>query len=197
MRKYIQVLIGSVLGDGHLHKLAVRNQTSQLYLSQHSNKLPYLEWLRDVLSDGITVRSIKPKTGYSQYYIFTEPCLELGELKKKFYPKGIKKVIPTDIENLLVHPLSLAVWYMDDGTLDNRNHYHRNAMIATYCFSFEDCRRLAKAIRKNFEFEAKVTKCKMRKKAYPRLYIPSKSMPRFISLVKPYIHPCFRYKIGE
>ncbi len=197
MRKYIQILIGSVLGDGHLYRLAIRNQTSQLYLSQHSSKLPYLEWLRDMLNEGISVRSIKPKTGYSQYYIFTKPSLELGELKKKFYPTGTKKIIPADIENLLVHPLSLAVWYMDDGTLDNRERYHRNAMIATYCFSFEDCERLVKAIKINFGFEANVTKCRMRGKIYPRLYIPSKSMPRFISLIKPHIHSCFRYKIGE
>ena len=197
MRKYIQILIGSVLGDGHLHKLAVRNQTSQLYLSQHSSKLPYLEWIHKMLSEGISVRPIKPKTGYSQCYIFTEPSLELGKLKKIFYPTGTKKIIPANIENLLIHPLSLAVWYMDDGTLDNRDRYHKNSMIATYCFSFEDCDRLIRAITKNFGFEIKVTKCQMRGKIYPRLYIPSKSMPRFISLIKPHIHPCFRYKIGE
>ena len=113
-----------------------------------------------------------------------------------FYPKG-KKIVPKNIKELLRNPLTLAVWYQDDGTLDCRSKYHYNAMFATYCFSFSDCKLLAKALRENFNLDARVCKCKMRGKTRYRLYIASKSMNNFVGLVEPHIITCFRYKIRK
>lgn len=194
MEKHIQVAIGSILGDGNLKQLSKRAEASQLYVSQHSSKLPYLEWLHERLGGGFAMNPIKPKKGYEQHYFMTKPEKGLGCLMEKFYPKG-KKIIPEDISDLLRHPLSLAVWYMDDGTLDKRSKYHYNALIATYGFSFGGCERLSETLHKNFGLEVSVTKCKMRSKIYPRLYVKSRSMDSFISLIKPYTHPIFEYKI--
>ena len=194
MEEHIQVAIGSILGDGNLKQLSKKGKASQLYVSQHSSKLPYLEWLHERLGEGFAMNPIKPKKGYEQHYFMTKPEKGLGYLMEKFYPEG-KKIIPEDISDLLIHPLSLAVWYMDDGTLDKRSKYHYNALIATYGFSFKGCERLSEALHKNFGLEVSVTKCKMRDVIYPRLYVKSESMDDFVSLIKPHIHPIFEYKI--
>lgn len=194
MEEHLQVAIGSVLGDGHLRPFSKRGRTSKLYISQRTSKLAYLEWLHSMLGCGFAMKPIRKKKGYAQYCVETKPERVLGDLRLRFYPNG-KKAVPNNIGDLLVSPLSLAVWYMDDGTLDRRFKYHFNSMFATYGFSFEDCKKLAKTLVDNFGVEASVSKCKMRSKMYPRLYIKSCSMVNFMNLISPYVHPVFQYKV--
>lgn len=196
MDRSLQVAIGSVLGDGFLHKLGKRKLTSQIYVSQRDSKLNYLEWLHSKLGETIGMHPIKPKTGYLQHWFMSKPDRQLGYLRSKFYING-KKVIPPDIKSFLFTPLTLAVWYMDDGNLDKRSKYHLNSTIATYCFSFEECEVLSKVFKENFGIITSINQTKIRGKIYPRLYIWSESMDKFISLVRPHIHPVFTYKIGE
>jgi hypothetical protein len=195
MEKGIQIAIGSVLGDGFLHRLSKRKSTSQLYVSQHDSKLPYLKWLHSELGKNIKMNPIKPKTGYQQHWFMSEPDQRLGYLKRSFYFER-RKIIPFNIKELLNNDRSLAVWYMDDGNLDKRSKYHCNSAIATYCFSFRECETLSEVFKENFGIKVSVNKTKMRGKIYPRLYIWSESMDRFVSLVKPFIHPVFNYKVG-
>ncbi len=139
---------------------------------------------------------IKPKRGFYQHYFYSIPLGQLGELRKIFYPQG-EKIVPESIERLLVSPIALAVWYQDDGTLDARKKDHWNSRIATYCFTKDDCYRLAETLRDNFDIEVNVARCVMRKKVYWQLYVPRRSMNHFVDLVRPYIQPCFLYKIRQ
>ncbi len=140
-----------------------------------------------------TPLKVKPK--YSQHYFYTQFRKDIGELRKIFYPKEGMKRVPKNITELLTEPISLAIWYQDDGTLDRRSKYHWNVRIATYCFPYEDCVLLTETVRRNFGIEMSVCKCQMRSKMYYQLYVPSKSMERFIQTVTPFIHPNFAYKI--
>lgn len=195
MEESFNVAIGSVLGDGFLHKLTKTSKAS-LYVSQHNSKLSYLNWLHAKLNLSFDVNPIRPKTGYKQHYFLTKSNKELGILKSKFYLSR-KKIIPSDIKDMIRDPISIAVWYMDDGTLDKRSKYHLNSMIATYCFTFDECQILKELLKENFNITVSVTRCNMRGKIYPRLYVLSESMNRFISLVEPFIQPVFNYKIGR
>jgi len=151
-----------------------------------------------MLGKGFKLNKILPKKGYELYRFCSKPDKTLGRLRKEFYSeKNGKKIIPSNIEELLKDPIILAVWYMDDGTLDIRSGYHFNASIATYCFTFEECDILTKVLKKNFGVDASVNKTTMRGKVYPRIYIKSKSMIDFIKIVEPHIHPIFNYKIGK
>lgn len=115
--------------------------------------------------------------------------------KKAFYPNEGKKIVPPNIKELLSSPLALAIWYQDDGTLDFRDKYHRNAMFATHCFSFEDCTLLKDTLQENFGIKSSVCKCRMRGKMYYRLYVFSASMEIFVEAIRPYIHNDYAYKI--
>ena len=187
------ILVGSILGDGFLTPLTKRKEFSRLWLKYDDSRLSYLEWLHHKLLP-IGVDEIKKKKNYTQHYFLTNSLKEVGILRKWFYPKG-KKIIPKEIFSLLVHPLSLAVWYMDDGNLDFRDHYHCNATFATYGFDYKGCCTLVEVLRKNFGIESRIHKTTMRNKIYFRLYITSKSTNAFMDLIKPYMHSCFSYKL--
>lgn len=67
--------------------------------------------------------------------------------------------------------------------------------IASYNFSNTDCLRLSGVLRKNFGLDCRVHQSTMRGKTYYRLYFPSSSMEEFMRLIRPYIQPCFNYKL--
>ena len=186
------ILIGSILGDGHLDPIT-RNG-SRWILKYDDDHMRYLEWLRSKALD-LQPSSIKAKKNYHQHYFSTKPSSDVGFFRRHFYPKGIK-IVPKDVKLLLTDPLSLAIWYMDDGSLDKREKYHLNATFATFCFSFRECVLLASTLKENFGIEARVHKSTMRGKERYRLYIVSGSMTKFVNVVGSYIQPDFRYKIA-
>ncbi|KKP33706.1 MAG: hypothetical protein UR24_C0002G0001, partial [Candidatus Woesebacteria bacterium GW2011_GWF2_32_16] len=132
-----QIIVGSILGDGSLSPLTKRNKYSTLDISQHESKLPYLRWLYDQLTKKFELNPIYQKKGFENQYRFrSKPNKTLGIFRSKFYDNLTGcKIIPKDIGDLLKNPISLAVWYMDDGTLDKRYKYHLNSSIAT-CVTF-------------------------------------------------------------
>jgi len=110
-----------------------------------------------------------------------------------FYPKG-KKIIPKSIDSILISPLTLAVWYMDDGS---RKPYGKGAFLHTQSFSLEDQRKLIKVLKKNFSIIAKLSSAGLWKgKRLFRLYITAGSFLNFRNLVLPYILPTFEYKVS-
>ncbi len=188
------ILIGSVLGDGHLTKITTRNLTSSLYVKYSQRYHEYILWLYDSLGDINPGKLGCRKNG--QYQFNTRKSLVLGEYRRLFYPEGIK-IIPPNIKELLTDPLSLAVWYMDDGTLDFRENYHFNSHFATYNFTFQECKLLVDTLKENFGMKSTVTKCTMRGKVYPRLYVWSESMNTFLDYIDPYVSQlsCMSHKI--
>ncbi|MBI2010317.1 MAG: hypothetical protein HYS86_04050 [Candidatus Chisholmbacteria bacterium] len=193
--KWQSVAVGLILGDGNLRPPTKRKGESLLDIKYSDRYLPYLRWLHRVFKP-IGVNAIRPKEEYHQHRFYTKPAKELGKLYRLFYPKG-KKCIPVEIGSLLTDPVSLAVWYMDDGSLDFRAGDHFNACIATYNFSRADCELLRKVFLVNFGLKVKIHRSTMRGKVYFRLYVSAESMGEFIRLISPHILPCFEYKISK
>ena len=78
---------------------------------------------------------------------------------------------------------------MDDGSYtSNKNRTYR---FNTQSFPFGDQQRLIEALKMNFDIDATIQK----DRSNYMLYIRSKSTERFVNLIRPYIHPCFDYKI--
>ena len=194
-KEELQIAIGSILGDGYLTALSKKGK-SRLWIKYDDKAFSYLMWIRDKLKP-FGVGLVKKKKGYNQHYFLTDSSDILGGLQKIFYPDGHTKCVPENIRKLLLKPIALAGWYMDDGHFDWRFKYHRNPTIATYCFSHKDCICLTETLCENFRIQSKVHKCTMRGKVYNRLYILSNSVDKFFNLIKPYIHPHFLYKIQE
>ncbi len=187
------ILLGSILGDGHLSVPHGKSKTSLLDLKYDEKYLSYLQWIREQIQE-LNPSVIRKKKGYHQYRFYTKRREDIWALRQIFYPKGVK-IIPANIEDYLKDPLTLAIWYQDDGTLDYRKGYHANALIATHCFTKNECELLARALHTNYDLDVRVCRCLMRGKLYYRLYVVSQSMTSFMQIIEPYIHNCFHYKL--
>ena len=89
------------------------------------------------------------------------------------------KRVPENIHYLLT-ARALAYWLMDDGHSD-QNGRRRAYRFSTHSFPLKD----------NFDIYSKA----LFLDATYKLYIRSKSTNRFVDLIRPYLHPCFTYKI--
>ena len=195
MEKQTQdIVVGSLLGDGWLDALSPRTGTSIYRLKYDDRSLAFLKRMRQALSE-LEPSDLKTKPKYTQHFFYTRAREDIGKLRRIFYPHEGRKRVPENIGSLLTNPLSLAIWYQDDGTLDRRSKYHWNSRIATYCFPEEDCVRLKNALRDNFGIEVSVCRNSMRGKVYYELYVLSKSMEQFVDIVRPHMHQTFAYKI--
>ena len=187
------ILVGLILGDGYLTKPSGNSTRSKLDIKYDEKSLEYLTWIHRQLEE-LHPSEIKKKKGFHQYRFYTKTSYDIGKLRQIFYKNGIKR-IPEDIGRYLRDPLTLAVWYQDDGTLDFRSKYHCNSKFATYCFSYNECKLLANALRVNFGLDVRVCKSQMRGKMRFCLYMTSKSMDIFMHIIEPYMQRCFYYKL--
>ena len=79
---------------------------------------------------------------------------------------------------------------MDDGH-SYQNGRNRAYVLNTQSFPKEDQEKLIQALSHNLGIHATIQK----QRSHYILYIRSSSTQRFLYLIRPYIHPCFFYKI--
>lgn len=183
--KQIKVLIGSMLGDGSL----VANSWKKHYrlkLQQSNKQKAYLFWKYEIFKE-FTLSSPKYEKTTNSWGFRTISHPEFTVFRKLFYPDG-RKTIPRNIEELLKDPLSLAIWYMDDGALTTRKD---SFVLNTQSFSKNDNLQLQKCLKENFHINANLN----RDKHYWRLYIRKNSAKDFEALVKEHVATLMNEKL--
>jgi hypothetical protein len=189
--KQQEIVLGAILGDGCLEFNG--NIGTRLQIKQSLKRKEYVFWLYKNLKN-LCKSAPKQKRDNKQWYFSTRSLREFTDLYRLFYPRG-KKRIPNNISKLLNSPLSLAIWYMDDGSLDYRPKEHYAYLLSINSFSGREAHLLIGAMYKNFRIKASVHNCLSRGKKYPRIYVGLEGRDRFISLIKQYLLDCFSYKI--
>ena len=190
-KKQMDILIGSLLGDGGIYSR--NNKKGNYYIKQAPKNKDYIFWLYKKL-ENLTPSAPKQRKDNDQWYFYSSQKSNLMRLQRIFYTDR-KKIVPTNIADLLISPISLAVWYMEDGTLDYRPKDHCAFYLSTHCFSVEETEKLASILKNNFDIDASVYNNLIRGKRYPRIVIGSKGRQQFFTLIKPYIVDCFKYKL--
>lgn len=186
------IIIGNVLGDGYLEFNGFRGTRLQMKQAERSKE--YIWWLFNEFKD-ICKSEPKQRKDNNQWFFGTRYLDELTILRNIFYDTNGKKIVPDDIENLLSDPLTLAIWYMDDGTLDWRPKDHFAFSLTINCFSVEESQKLSQALLKNFNIYSSIQNPLCRGKRYPKLYIGKHGRENFLNLIQPYIIDCFKYKL--
>lgn len=189
--KQKELIIGKLLGDGHL-ETQNKGQTYRFKIEHSINQKDYVDWLFEEFKDWtMTLPKIKicesqGKT-YQKYWFNTISHSSFRFYAQQFYRDG-KKVIPKLIHRWLT-PLSLAVWFMDDGSLKSK--FHRVRIINTQGFSKKDVLKLIKILELKFGL-----KSKLRKQAEGfQIMILAESADKFIQLIRSFILPSMLYKI--
>ncbi len=177
-----EIIIGTLLGDGHL-ETQNHGRTYRLKVEHSAKQKDYTEWLFSELASLCEQSELTHKTrkdGRESYEFRTRSLGSLRFYAHQFYD-GKKKVVPKLIHKLLKSPLSLAVWFADDGS--RKSLRHKTYILHTLAFTKRDLKLLQNALLQNFTIKSAIHK---NRNGF-RLYIPSESAQDFTKLIKPYL----------
>lgn len=187
------VLIGALLGDGHI-EASPCSPIARLKVEQREGAKEYVEWLANIfkpwIRSGVQTKMQHLKTTgntFVHYYFNTYSHPDFEHYRQIFY-QGKRKIIPPHIDRLLT-PLTLAVWFMDDGSI--KSHECRGRILNTHCFTQTEVKRLCHVLVTRFGLLA-----------WPRfqpdgvqIYISGRSAKKFQAIIEPYIIPMMAYKL--
>jgi hypothetical protein len=178
-----QVLTGYLLGDGHIETWR-NSQVARLKVEQGLAQKEFVNWLFEVFGEFVkTPPKLKPKSVYFntlssyQFYVF----------HRMFYLNG-KKIIPNDLD-LLLTPISLAIWFMGDGSVKSRETNGR--IINTHTFTEVEINKTCLLLKEKFALQVSIR----RQKDGLQIYISAKSAITFNDLIAKHVLPSFYYKL--
>ena len=203
-QRQIEILYGSMMGD------AKRFSPSSAGFGQGTDQKDYLYWKYKEFESVASPKSLKT-TSYitkhgthctdSRFYTFANTDIE--NCNNEFYTKDHGKQVTQNILNKLT-PLSIAVWYMDDGQVDwghrsirkSQHHVMPTFKFCTDSFTKESIDLIQKWFLEKYNIKTRLQQRKnlINQEGY-RVTVEGESNEIFINLIKPYILPYFQYKI--
>lgn len=185
-----QIIMGKILGDGHLE--TTNDKTYRLKIEHSYKQKAYVDWLYQELKPlatgepKIKEQSVKGVV-YRKYWFNTRYTGSLRFYAQQFY-ENKRKIVPRSIGRWLT-PLTMAVWFMDDGSIKSKAH--RARLINTQGFSKSEVVNLMTAMLTKHNLH-----CKLRKqKEGWQIMIMATDAKSFTTLIKPHIHPSMDYKL--
>jgi recombination protein RecA len=144
----------------------------------------YVDWKYSFLSSFVSTKpsSYKGNGTRMGYRFWTRSLPVFTEYYREFYVQKLK-TIPNCLS---LTPLSLAVWYMDDGSQNRKSLYFN-----TQQFTYEEQLRLLNILKLQFGLKGSLN----RDKQYFRIRLFQESAQRCKTLIKPFIPACMVYKL--
>jgi hypothetical protein len=186
-----QTLIGMLLGDAHLERQ--RGAVMARLKIEHSvAQAAYVAWKYREWRDWVRtpprarVRHNRLGTVSTNIGFSTLSHVELERFRLRFY-QDHRKVIPEDLE---LTPLSMAVWFMDDGS--RKSSQCRGLYLNTQSFTEPEVRLLQAVILRDVGVETTVR----RQRDGLQIYIPAPSASGMTAYITKHILPSMRYKLS-
>ena len=187
----LAIIIGTILGDAHVEQYDNDARISVLHSLKQKELVnwKHRELKRFVRMQPKIIRSFDSRYAqtYFQFRFQTRRYPAFKALAKIFYQKRTK-IIPKSIGKLLIEPISLAVWYMDDG--GRRKDCH-GMFLNTLSFSETEQKILQKCLLQNFDIKSRIHWVT----DGFRLYIPQSDALKFCQIIGPHIIPSMTYKL--
>ena len=189
-----EVVLGSLMGDGCLSP-SNKGLGARLRIGHGQKQTEYADW-KASLFQNLPGGSRSVNTKGAAFWDF-HPLPELAELRTAVYVAG-KKVLSHDYLKHLT-PLSLAIWYMDDGnfTLRAKGVQSRTAggsgrvEICIQAMETATRDRLTAYLKDSWGIEAKL----ISRAGQSVLQFSKEATTRFHELIAPYVHPSMSYKL--
>ena len=181
------IVIGSLLGDAYL------TPNGSLQIEHCLNQEAYVRWKYEKLI-GIVGKppkmvkryDVRTDKTYRSIRFYTKAVLK--EFRASFYKE--KKILPEDLGEFL-DPLSMAVWFMDDGSRGARTP--KGMVFNTSAYSAEEQKFLQTLLIEKFGVQTSVHKVG---KGF-QLYIKAQSFEKFRELIFPNLIAEMRYKVPD
>jgi recombination protein RecA len=192
-----QVVMGSLMGDGSLSPNLRDRNGVRFRLGHGAKQLDYLQWKTALM--GNIRHTVRENSKGASFVDFT-PLAELGELQRAVYLGDGKKFLSEEYLKALT-PLSLAIWYMDDGsfTLRSKGVQQRTTggsgriEICVEAMTEGTRLRLQDYLRDNHGLDVRLRSAGSAGKAV--LVFSTAASAKFQALVAPYMAPSMEYKL--
>lgn len=186
-KEQIEVLVGTTLGDAYL-EMKGSNGTGHCVHCLGQKELIFYKYelLKNVSHEPRIIHKHDDRfkvSNYDCWYWYIKHNPKVAEICNLFYKTGKKEVCPEIIN--LVSPLSLAIWYMDDGSKVKDGGF----IYCTNAFSIDSLNLLNNMLKDKFNLQSRIWE-----KSH-ELYISKNSTDTFCNLVEPYIVNDMKYKL--
>lgn len=187
------VALGSLLGDAYLRPSGKSKKSFALSFAHGEKQLDYLKWKLGVFSAFVSTKELYRREssfrGNAPCYSFsTISHPYLAALHKLCYPNGKKGISQQWLD--LLSPQALAVWYLDDGSLNRR---YGTVVLCTNCFSRAEQDLIIRYLHERWGIEAKL---EPRRNNQFVIRINASQSKAFRSIIAPYVPECMSYKLG-
>jgi hypothetical protein len=186
-----QLLDGMLLGDAHLERQG-RAYTARLKVEHSIRQSAYVDWKYDEWKRWVRtpprnrIRGNRLGTVSTNRGFTTLSHVEFEDIRQRFYRDG-RKVVPRDLE---LTPVSVAVWFMDDGS--RKSSQCRGLYFNTQSFLDSEVDLLRSLIKMNVGIETSVRK----QSDGLQIYVPSPSVTDLIGFMYDEMIPSMRYKLS-
>ena len=200
-------ITGNMLGDGSINLSKINKGEGKYSMTMDVYSLNYLNYLNDNIYSQFTNTKIYAYPNIlllqhrgkeiTQYHFRTRVHPLYTALHHLWYKWDNElnkyiKIVPLNISEMFSE-ISLSYWIMDDGYFDSYGRI-QTVLLCTESFTKEECIKLQSLLEKlNIKSTLKV-RDKINNRY--RIRISKTSMDIVISLVKPYMHKDFLYKLG-
>ena len=194
-----EVLYGSMMGD------AYRVSSSSVGFKHSGSQKDYISWKYDIFNSVASSNSLqkvekidkRSETTILTYKFYTYANTHIERCIFLFYQNGNKEVSEEVLSYLT--PLSIAVWYMDDGQVDwGYRNKHKSSPVFKFCtesFSKESCDRIKDWFWEEYGISTELKERELSDRMGYRIQVNKESVEDFVKLVEPCILPMFNYKI--
>lgn len=192
-----QLILGSLLGDACINANDKGGGYRCVHFTQSDKQIAYFNYKKNLLGKyALGERTRTSGYGGLMHDIHTTTNLELNKFLNEHCMKNGKKFVTQEWCNEL-GPMGLAFWYMDDGSISNRDNDKCGCRIhiSTNGFSLQENETLANMLRDRFGIEATIGN-KETYKGYT-LILDVKNTERFCSLIAPYVCDSMKYKLPK
>lgn len=177
-----EIIVGTLLGDG-----SMRCRANALLEINHSvHQRSYVDWKYAMLEDLVSTppRARSGNGDRVAYRFVTRSLPELTPYYRAFYGSGGKE-IPAFVE---LRPLTLAVWFMDDGSRSRSAAY-----LNTQQFAKDTQERLLAMLKEQWDINGSLN----RDKTYFRIRISVESTRKLGKVIGDHMLPEFMYKLPQ
>lgn len=191
----LDILLGFILGDGSLSKNEQATPDIYRLKKQHGLcQLDYCEFSAEILNSKVALTGRSGYTGEVQPVTQTKSLFINPEFITCCFDKAGRKRITEELIEYF-SPRTLALWYMDDGSVNIYDEINGNCRFHTESFTYEENEILSSILLERFNIPSNVLDYQKNGHTLYYLTIGKEGTERLHNVIKNYVFDSMQYKL--